>query len=407
MFEVEEDKKKSGAYFKKLILSKYKSQRKFCEAFLERRDGKTDKPTVDKFTTKISEITRGVTYMQTADLPYYCELLGVSCEELLSAGKYFKPISGHVTNYEVAFSKDPELWDSYMSRKDKLFLNYDEYGKSVVDYALEFKNYKFIKYLMGKGHLKFKESDDSKRGFSFGLSTDIKRRKSWEADIWPLVLERSSEVPYYYEEFLRNQTIKLAVEKKDYDVLEKLRARETPALHGLTIASYQGSVLCHPKHEELIDTVAESDDEEMIKYFSTEFEIEDMHKRVHPFMFPFLGDVIDRMVKNKHLQTANVLKRAIAHNKKAYETLEKCTKELRDSFKESYLESVMKDYIMNGLNYLEDETIVSYHYSLERSKYKGMVTNIVKVKSKSSSEELNQLINELNGWADKIINYGK
>lgn len=48
----------------------------------------------------------------------------------------------------MAFSRNPKEWEAYMNREDNLFLNYDEYGKSVVDYALEFKNYDFIKFLM-------------------------------------------------------------------------------------------------------------------------------------------------------------------------------------------------------------------------------------------------------------------
>ena len=41
MFKVEDNKKKTGKYLKKLILDKYKSQRQFCKAFLEMRDGKS------------------------------------------------------------------------------------------------------------------------------------------------------------------------------------------------------------------------------------------------------------------------------------------------------------------------------------------------------------------------------
>ena len=56
MFKVEENKKKTGQYLKKLILGKYKSQRQFCKAFLEKRDGKADDYEVEKFTSKVSEM---------------------------------------------------------------------------------------------------------------------------------------------------------------------------------------------------------------------------------------------------------------------------------------------------------------------------------------------------------------
>lgn len=65
-------------------------------------------------------------------------------------------------------------------------MNYDEYGKSVVDYALEFKNYDFIKYLISGGHLNFVDNSKWDWGITFGLSTDIKRREIGHTDIWPI-----------------------------------------------------------------------------------------------------------------------------------------------------------------------------------------------------------------------------
>ena len=58
-----------------------------------------------------------------------------------------------MTNYEIAFTDDPRVWKKYMEREDKIFLNSDEYGKTVIEYALEFKNYKFMKYLMDEGYM--------------------------------------------------------------------------------------------------------------------------------------------------------------------------------------------------------------------------------------------------------------
>lgn len=50
-----------------------------------------------------------------------------------------------------------------MKREDKLFLNCDEYRKTVIDYALEFNNYKFIKYLLDEEYIWF--VDNSKEGY--------------------------------------------------------------------------------------------------------------------------------------------------------------------------------------------------------------------------------------------------
>ena len=58
-------------------------------------------------------------------------------------------------------SKKQKDWDSYINREDKLILNYDEYGKSVIDYALEFENYDFLKYLMNNDYIWFVDNGDT------------------------------------------------------------------------------------------------------------------------------------------------------------------------------------------------------------------------------------------------------
>ena len=95
--------------------------------------------------------------LQIHDLLIVTDILGISCEELLTCGKAYRLVSGHMTNYEIAFSKNLKIWKKYMSSEDNLFLNSDEYGKTVVDYALDFKNYSFIHWLMDEGYISFEE----------------------------------------------------------------------------------------------------------------------------------------------------------------------------------------------------------------------------------------------------------
>ena len=155
MFYLEKDDVKVGSYLKSLILKKFSSIRQFCRAYLELRDGTTDDEEIRKLLNRFSQILKGVKRIQTDDLPFVTELLQISCEEVLSAGKSHMPVSSHTTNYDIAFSTDRDVWDRYMKREDKLFLNCDEYCKSVIDYALEFKNYGFIKYLLDEGFIWF------------------------------------------------------------------------------------------------------------------------------------------------------------------------------------------------------------------------------------------------------------
>lgn len=93
-----------------------------------------DSEQIRRTTNKVNQIIKGDrATVQVDDLPFFCELLQVSCEQIFSCGDCYRPIKNHITNYEVAFSQNCKEWEAYMKREDNLFLNYDEYGKSVVD----------------------------------------------------------------------------------------------------------------------------------------------------------------------------------------------------------------------------------------------------------------------------------
>lgn len=186
MFEIEKDNAKIGKHLEKLILLKYGKIRPFCRKYLDHVKGKNkyDAKEQSNMQTRMSAIIKGKKSIQFYDLPIFCKLLEVSCEEIITAGRHYEPISGHVTNYEIAFSKDRDKWEKYINRPDKLILNSDEYCKTVIDYALEFKNYDFLKYLMDKNYIWFVDNskDDGKkyilnRAYRFGAGTSIEKRK--------------------------------------------------------------------------------------------------------------------------------------------------------------------------------------------------------------------------------------
>ena len=94
MFTVEKDSSKFGAYLRESILKRYDSIRKFCRAYLELRDSETNSEEIRKLLNRFSQILQGTKRIQIDDLPYVTELLGISCEELLSAGTARVPVSG-------------------------------------------------------------------------------------------------------------------------------------------------------------------------------------------------------------------------------------------------------------------------------------------------------------------------
>ncbi len=239
MFEIEKDNAKIGKHLEKLILSKHKSIRQFCREYLklskDNCDKKEDEKELDNMATRMSAIIKGKKSIQFYDLPILCKLLEVSCEEIITAGQHYEPISGHVTNYEIAFSKDRDKWEKYINRPDKLILNPDEYCKTVIDYALEFKNYDFLKYLMDKNYIWFvdnSERDCIQQANGFGAGTSIKKRKIYEVDSLDAELMNPEK-----ENKLRQSLISLAIENRDIPMLDTLRAREIPTLYNVSLGS--------------------------------------------------------------------------------------------------------------------------------------------------------------------------
>lgn len=115
------DKEKNGAYLKKLIEERYLSHRKFGKAYLEAIDVQINDEELRKISNKLSQIINGKKGIQLEDLMVFTDLLGVSCEEIITGGNYFVPVASHMTNYEIAFSDDPRIWKSIWSGKIRYF----------------------------------------------------------------------------------------------------------------------------------------------------------------------------------------------------------------------------------------------------------------------------------------------
>ena len=133
MFRVEKNNLKIGQYLADLIDRKYESRRAFCRAYIHATGEEPTNETVTNMSNRLAQMAKGNKAIQTYDLPYFTELLGVSCEQILSAGECSAPITNRVTNYSIACSKDPAEWEAYIQRADKLILNSDEYCKTVLD----------------------------------------------------------------------------------------------------------------------------------------------------------------------------------------------------------------------------------------------------------------------------------
>lgn len=399
-----------GRYLEKLISENFDSRRKFCIKVLDVQfNAKPSEEQIANYSNKISQIIKGRKGIQIADLPIYANLLNVSCDEILSCGEKYIPIKNHMTNYQLAFLTDKKVWEKYINVEDSISLNYDEYGKSLIDYAFQFKNYDLVKYLISINYINIipeKDfSDNANKGALWAAETSVKKNnRNYLYN--PYVYERQTE------RNLRTNLIILAIKNKDYKMLERLHAREMPELYGMDYTcpipygdniknyqSYQTETSCI---DELIETIANSD-ENMIDYFSSEFNVQSRFNRTNTVMYPYLDRIIEKMLLLNIREVELPIRRITQHNKKMYEKLVKLIDEAHISMCERWgVELTQKEYrkICNDIVINKNYNLIAFW----NVKEKGILTDIFRIDENSSSPILRELIKESNEWYDKIIN---
>ena len=401
MFEIEKDNAKIGKHLEKLILSKHKSIRQFCREYLKLSKGnydktekdncdkKEDEKELDNMATRMSAITNGKKSIQFYDLPIFCELLEVSCEEIITAGQHYEPISGHVTNYEIAFSKDRNKWEKYINRPDKLILNPDEYCKTVIDYALEFKNYDFLKYLMDKNYIWFvdnSERDCTQQANGFGAGTSIKKREIYEVDSLDAKLMNPEK-----ENKLRQSLIALAIEKEEFHMLDTLRAREIPTL-------YQACIYMRPpttSKDYYDDTVIEEivTHNEVLDYFTDDIKIKNQFDNPQIFIYPYIGKVLERLIEIKSKNAEYVIRRITEHNQAVYEKLQSL---INIAVEISNLDP------MFYYDFNDNEGFLSYMVPGSNEHFAKFCANVIRTDIKSNDPTIEILLNKLNESYDSV-----
>lgn len=401
MFELKSNQE-IGAYLKKVILSKYPSCRQFCVAYVDLTLKIEDDPNdirsdeIRKLTNRLSQILKGVKAIQTYDLPVFSELLGISCEEMLTAGAVRKPILCRRTNYNIAFSQDENDWKEYLAKEDCIAAYADEFDKTVVDYALEFKNYKFLRFLMENGYIQFVSHEEIwDYGYNFGAKSLIKDKQR-------LTLENQ----FLEDNTLRTRLIALALESDDESVLEELHAREFPVQYTV-VPHYCNSIKFADYYDEnYIDAIVRAKDK-VFDYFCQEYYVTTLQAKDYrcKWLFPFLGALIERAIKVNPERALLLSDIAIAHNKELYENLKrevlriaKEQKQLRSSvgFTE-IIKDVLRDFHIN-----EERNYVSFYaYWCKGNSVSGLV---ISVNAKTKEKAIQDKIDKINDLYDKIIN---
>lgn len=405
MNEFNIDNREIGAFVSRLIDVKFDSARKFCVEYIKEEG--IQEVTDDKIrnmANRLSQIKKGTKAIQIYDLPIFSKLLDVSFEQILSGGKFGIPRNSRMTNYTVAQTHNEKEWITYIEKEGKPILNPDEYGKTVLDYAIEFANYDFLKFLIDKNYIWFDSRKDKDYIRTFGAGTSIHRAKFEVCYDGAFVFQpqmNDLQCKLATEDQLRLYIISFAADHSDLKMLEKLRAREIPELY------YQAHYLscAHPDfsahyNRDMITHISKSSDE-VLNYFTDPFEIRDQirykdgSKRRHVFVFPYISQLMNMLIENRSSFFKTALEKAIEHN-------ETTMKKLHNLIKESIKNGCYRgDYWKEEFYFSENGNIVSFRDCFAVT---GIITNIVNVTKMSSDAEENRLIKRLNASYNSIRN---
>ena len=401
MYRVEN--KDVGKYLGRAIANRFESDRQFAIAYLRLRDHE-DNPAQDeigKMQNKICQIKKGNKGIQIQDLPYFSELLGVSVDDILSGGTFCRPATTRLTNYSVAFSKETKEWEEYIRQSDKLILNPDEYGKTVIDYALQFKNFEFLKYLMAKKYIWFVSKDPNEYWGSFGAGTSIKKRNFRNTDLLNIEMKERDD--------LRTDLITLAIENKDFAILDDLRAREIPSYYEVYYMMNSPMDFKKYYNRSMIEAIADSDEKVQV-YFSQEYEIHTNRKGICKFTYPFLGELLDLVIQRRSKAASRMLKNALKHNKYVLSGIQKIGDLCAEGFNEAYRRNIgleiMKEQIMNNFRFFKENDTVCFHVVMLLINEKdGIFSNVIKVSTSSKDEYIASLIEDVNESYRQIAEY--
>lgn len=407
--------KEIGAYLRKLINEKDISIRRFGTMMLERRGESTDPAAVQRIANRLSQILSGSKSLQLADLPDISGILGISCEELLSAGETRVAID-RLTNYVVGYSKDPEIWQRYIDQEDKSILNADEYCMTVLEYAMKAKNYDFIRYLVDKGYIWFVDDDTNINQWgSFGAGTSIKigeGQRFRNYNVWASLMGESS--------ILRKATIRMALEHGDLEMLERMHAREIPYME-LWDCYYAARTNCEKYYDEQQVMLVAGSGDAVLEYFSDEFIIESGRPGGdHKVVYPYISQLASELICSGHPFARRLLEKTIEHNRAARERLRVLMKRAYEEILLEYDEAMRK-----GSRYLPEEKrisdeILGYFYRekdgyviafcdgwAEKGKREGITTNLVLIEEASPDDGIQALIDENNRIFSDIWNMSR
>ncbi|MBE6828458.1 MAG: hypothetical protein E7514_07645 [Ruminococcaceae bacterium] len=241
---------------------------------------------------------------------------------------------------------------------------------------------------------------------TFGAGSSFKRRDVSLID-WGL------EGKLREEDKLRTDLIALAIDNNDYEMLDKLHAREVPQLYWQAdYYAVQGIEIIGGYNERLIKHIASSKNEQILDYFTDTFTVPDRavakdgSRRTHTFQYPFISELLDQMIleNSDFLETA--LKKCLKYNEMVYNRLKELITTIKNDpyYSEEYKKDMCIMVCKQSFAFIEEGNFVLFDARYSDKNYDGLITNIAHIKKIPKTPILKHLAEELNESYEKIIN---
>ena len=395
---VKKTDKEIGNYLRKKIINKYGNVRQFCIHYLAKQNSalKDEPSEIRNLCNRFSQILNGNKSLQLYDLPYVTYLLGTSCEDILSCGMKNVPITIRLNNYNVSHSKNKKDWDEYLSNELNISYYADEYGKTIIDYAIEFKNYDLIKYLIDKEYISFVKNDQRYYNhLEFGADTTFKPRPNDHPTI---------NYEFHFNKKLRTEVLSLAIINNDLTTLKRFKYKELPVQYDLNV--FNPIISFTEYYDELfIDAIASSN-ENIFGEILVNYKTKIMNDKYEvTWLYPFLCEIAVVCIQKNLIERAEeALETVLNHNKHVFSEMRKqflsSAKALKDSglYKWEHAISRISDYY----NLNKDKNIVSFAPLLPHS-IEPVAFNIFMVDYSTNSKTINDLIANINETYNQIL----
>ena len=193
------------------------------------------------------------------------------------------------------------------------------------------------------------------------------------------------------DDSLRRKMIVLAIGNNDIDMLNEFRAREIPLMY-YRLRETEFNKLSMYYDEDLIEAASRAD-KSVLDYFSEVITITPtLEKAPFQCMYPFLGEMIEKLIEHNNPYADTILRRCIAHNKNTFEQVNELKCREYGEGKNTY--SMFRLHFYQGSHVIEA-------YDMKQNDF--IVTNVIRIDTDLDSE----LIKELNSYYDKILDMAR